>query len=315
ISDKFESSTAEILSVMNINNGQSNVELLTKIEEILQYVRSQSSKEKKERQEIMQQQLIQSLKLGQSVFSFLHQTNLILAVGSCILDAVMMDDGKLVICLPIQCRLVIYNTDGSQEDSIAVQGKPWYVTAINNCTVAFTLYNSSSIEMYDIHNKFKLKSITVPGMLQYNSDITTINNKLVVRVGKMLHVINHQTGEMVQTIKTDCHPWRLHGFSDRIFFCDSYFDNNNLYWYSYAGDRHYTLTLPSPPGSMTTLQDDSLYVVCNDRSIQHVSSDGKQYKPVKTLQSTSLCNGIHYNPTQRKLMTIQNKHVTVFNEV
>ncbi|CAG2255566.1 VPS13B [Mytilus edulis] len=50
---------------------------------------------------------------------------------------------------------------------------------------------------------------------------------------------------------------RLHGSGDRIFY-SSY--NNNLYWYSYTDNRHHTLTLPSPPRSMTTLQDNSLYV-------------------------------------------------------
>ncbi|XP_052089743.1 uncharacterized protein LOC127726385 isoform X2 [Mytilus californianus] len=315
ISDKLESSTDEILTAMNINNDQLKVELITKLEEILQYVRCQSSKEKTDRHGIKQQHLIQPYKLGQSIFTFHHQTNLSLVVESGILDAVMMDDGRLVICLPIQCRLLIYNTDGSQLDSLPIQGRPWYVTAVSNSTVAVTLYDSKCIEMYDINNKLKLQTILIPGMLQYKSDITTLNKKLIVRVDNRLQVINHQTGEVIQTIKTECHPWRLHGSGDRIFYCDNYYNNNKLYWYSYTDDRHHTLTLPSPPRSMTTLLDGSLYAMCCDESVQHVSTDGKHYKPVKTLQSTLMCNGIHYNLTQRKLLTVQNKHVTVYNEI
>ncbi|CAG2203369.1 unnamed protein product [Mytilus edulis] len=188
-----------------------------------------------------------------------------------------MDDGRLVMCLPIQSRLLICNTDGSQVDSIHVQGKPWCVTAVNNSTVAVTLLYSKCIEMYDINNKLKLKSISVPGMWWW-SGITTINNKLVVGGNNRLLIIDHQTGEVVQTIQTDCDPDRLHGSGDRIFYCEQYNYNNKLYWYSYTDDRHHTLTLPSQPKSMTTLQDGSLYVVCEDGSVQHVSSDGKQYK-------------------------------------
>ncbi|CAC5381851.1 unnamed protein product [Mytilus coruscus] len=319
ISDKLESSTAEILTAMNINNGQSNMELLTKLEEILHYVRWQSSKEKTDRHGIKQQHLIQQYKLGQSIFTLHHQTVLPSAVYDDLVgyvtDIVMMDDGRLVVCLPDQDRLLICNTDGSQVDSIDVQGKPWCVTAVNNSTLAVILYDGEFIEMFDINNKLKLKSISLLPMWWWGG-ITTINNKLVVGDVNRLLIIDHQTGEVVQTIQTGCCPDRLHGSGDRIFYYDYYYNNNNnLYWYSYTDDRHHTLTLSSPPWRMTTLQDGSLYVMCRDGSVQHVSSDGKQYKTVKNLQSTSLYGVIHYNLKQKKLVTIQNKHVTVFNEI
>ncbi|XP_071127760.1 uncharacterized protein [Mytilus edulis] len=314
ISDKL-SSTADILTAMNINNGQSNVELFTKLEEILQYVRRQSSKVKTDRQVIKQQHKIQSYKLGQSIFTLHHKTDLTSVVGgnSTVRDIVMMDDGRLVMCSLYQSRLLICNTDGSQVDSIPVLSQPWCVTAVNNSTVAVTLC-SKYIEIYDIHNKLKLKSISVPGM-KYYSDITTINNKLVVGGDKRLHIIDHQTGKVVKTIQTDCDPYRFQGSGDTLFYCDNYFLNNNLYWYSYTDDRHHTLTLPSQPRSMTTLQDSSLYVKCVDRSVQHVSSYGKKYKTVKTLQSSELCKEIHYNLTQRKLVTMHTNHVTVYSEI
>ncbi|XP_063415522.1 uncharacterized protein LOC134697278 isoform X2 [Mytilus trossulus] len=285
-------------------------------EEILQYVRGQSSKDKTDRQVIKQKHKIQSYKLGQSIFTLHQQTDLTSVLGGDwrgVTDIVMMDDGRLVMCLPRQKRLLICNTDGSQVDSIDVQGMPYSVTAINNSTVAVTLYLSNCIEMYDINNKLKLKSISLPGIC-WRSGITTKNNKLVVGGDNILLIIDHQTGKVVQTIQTDCDHNKLHGSGDRIFY-SNYNNNNNLYWYSYTDDRHHTLTLPSTPCRMTTLQDGSLYVRCSDRSVQHVSSDGTQYKQVKTLQSNPFCESIHYNFTQRQLVTKQNNYVTVYSEI
>ncbi|XP_076117187.1 uncharacterized protein LOC143084972 isoform X3 [Mytilus galloprovincialis] len=272
---------------------------MAKLEEVLQQlIKNQTSKRV--------DQPNKPYKLGKSIFTLHHKTNLTSVVGvNIVRDLVMMDDGRLVMCLPRQWRLLICNTDGSQVDSIYVQSGPLSVTAVNNSTVAVTLLGSMCIEMYDIHNKLKLKSISVPGM-RWGRGITTINNKLVVGGNKRLHIIDHQTGEVVKTIQTDCGPYRFQGSGDRLFY--SQCDYKNLYWYSDTDDIHHTLTLPSPPESMTTLQDSSLYVRCVDGSVQHVSSDGKQYKPVKTLQSTPGWHDvIHYNLIQRKLVIIENK--------
>ncbi|CAG2195954.1 unnamed protein product [Mytilus edulis] len=291
------------------------------MEELLYYAKRgitcQCSIDKCQQQVKQVKESIKPYTLGQPIFTLHHEIYLTSVVGGdwsrIVTDIVMMDDGRLVMCLPYQYRLLICNTDGSQVDSIDVQGIPWYVTAVNNSTVAVTLYDSRCIEMYDINNKLKLKSISVPGMW-WESDITTINNKLVVGGDKRLLIIDHQTGEVVQTIQTDCDPCRLHGSGDRIFYYNNNY--NNLYWYSYTDDRHHTLTLPSQPGRMTTLQDGSLYVVCSDGSVQHVSSDGKQYKPVKTFQSTPDWHyRIHYNLIQRKLVFLDNKLIKIFNEL
>ncbi|CAC5381876.1 unnamed protein product [Mytilus coruscus] len=273
--------------------------------------------------------------LGQSIFTLHNQIDLASVINNAltssipnfltsvagddwrgdVTDKVMMDDGRLVICLPYQCRLLICNTDGSQVDSIDVQVRPLDVTAVNNSTVAVTLLFSKCIEMYDINNKQKLKSISVPRMRWCFSDITTINNKLVVGVDYKLQIIDHQTGEVVQTIKTDCVPHWLHGSDDRIFYYNPF--NNKLYWYSYTDGSHHTLTLPSPPRRMTTLQDGSMYVICCDGSVQHVSSDGTKYKTVKTKGIKSIHNdcSLYYNCKQRKLVTCYSlPYINIFHE-
>ncbi|XP_071124746.1 uncharacterized protein [Mytilus edulis] len=291
------------------------------VQQILQHLTTQSltkqGLEEKTGKQGNHKHPIKPYKLGQSIFIVHHQINLTSVVslvvgdncGEVVTDIVMMDDGRLVMCLPYQHLLLICNTDGSQVDSMDVQNKPWCITAVNNSTVAITRCDSICIEMYDINNKLKLKSIPVPGMWSWNG-ITTINNKLVVGDGNILVIID----QMVQTIQTDCQPDWLHGSGDKIFYFDNYINNinNKLYWYSYTDDKHHTLKLPSPPKRMTTLRDGSFYVVCKDGSIQHVSSDGKQYK---TLQTNLSCDVIQYNFTQRKLIITHNGLVKVFNEL
>ncbi|CAC5362457.1 unnamed protein product [Mytilus coruscus] len=316
IDTKIELSTNQILNTVHINHAG----LTAKIEEFMEKVVCQNCREKLDKKGIKDQP-IHPYKLGQSIFQLHHQIDLTSEVDDdewreSVTDIVMMDDGRLVICLPDQWRLLICNTDGSQVDSIDVQGIPWDVTAVNNSTVTVTLYDSDCIEMYDINNKLKLKSISPPGMSRYG-DITTINNKLVVGGKDRLLIIDHQTGEVVQTIQTDSRPGRLHGSGDRIFYCNYYNNNNNnLYWYSYTDDRHHTLSLPSYPRSMTTLQDGSLYVGCRDGSV-HVSSDCKQYKSVTTKELKKLKYAVmSYNSKQRKLVTIGDQRLIfkVFNE-
>ncbi|XP_052078770.1 uncharacterized protein LOC127716576 isoform X4 [Mytilus californianus] len=257
--------------------------------------------------------------LGQDVFKFHHQINLTSEIPKdckgTVADIVMMDDGRLVMCLSRKRSLLICNTEGSQVDSIHVQDFPWCVTAVNHSTVAVTVGQSECIEMYNINNKLNLKSISIPGM-RWWIGITTINNNLVVGVGDTLLIIDHQTEEVVQTIQTDCSPYRLHGSGDRIFYRhNNYYNYNKLYWYSYTDNRHHTLTLPSPCRKMTTLQDGSLYVKCDDESVQHVSSDGKQYKTVKT-KGLKNVECLAYNPKQRELVTktIKQRKFNVFYE-
>ncbi|VDH99430.1 Hypothetical predicted protein [Mytilus galloprovincialis] len=260
-------------------------------------------------------------KLGQSgIFTQHHQTDLISAVGndsigyvSCL---VMMDDGRLVICFPWKEILLICNTDESQVESIRVPRSPWCVTAVNITTVAVTQVYSKCIEMYDINNKLKLKSITMYYMC-WENNLTTINNKLVVGGYCQLMVLDNETGDVSETIKTDCNPCVLHGSGDKIFYCTYKDKNNNLYWYSYSDDKHHNLTFQSPPRCMTLLRDGCMCVVCDDGAIHHVSFDGIKYKVVKAFQTDPNYGEahLHYNIIQRLLVIIQNKIAKVFNEI
>lgn len=126
-------------------------------------------------------------RLGQNIFYLQQQLNLQSLFNADKLrmsDVKMMDDDRLVFCLPNQHTILICNTDGSQTNSISVQEKPHCITAVNNSTVAVTVsvakeYIIGRIVMFDINNKHKLKSISVPGMM-FASGITMLNNKFVV---------------------------------------------------------------------------------------------------------------------------------------
>ncbi|XP_071126240.1 uncharacterized protein [Mytilus edulis] len=103
----------------------------------------------------------------------------IVSLETLIPDVVMMDDGRLVLCLFHESRLLICNPDGSQIDSLPVEGCPCCVIAVNNSTVAVTVDKSLKcycIEMYDINNKHKLKlSTTLQWLLQFfNPSMETI---------------------------------------------------------------------------------------------------------------------------------------------
>ncbi|XP_076104152.1 uncharacterized protein LOC143072893 [Mytilus galloprovincialis] len=244
-------------------------------------------------------------KLGESIFTLHHQLDLKSVVGDDlngdISDLEMMDNGRIVLCLPNQRRLLICNTYGSQVDSIKVRDNPYSVTAVNNSTVAVTMYYKYCIEMYDINNKSKLKSLSVPRMGL--TGITTLNNKLVVCDNRKLLIIDHQKEEVVQSIKIDC--------SNDSFF----YNNKDLDWYRYTDDSNHTISLPSLPRKLTTLQDGSLYVLRNDKSVQHVSSDGKQYETVTTEGLETELEIIQYNPKQKKLMAMKcNDTLEIFYE-
>ena len=135
----------------------------------------------------------QPYKLGQDIFY--HQFDVELPHSNCVTCVVMMDDGRIVFSIFYFNRLytstdpmlLIYNIDGSHEDSIPLQCISHGITAIDNSTVAVTSY--ATIDMYDINNKVKLKSIVlhVPGIyfhlrLSRMINITTINNNIVVGI-------------------------------------------------------------------------------------------------------------------------------------
>ncbi|CAG2216459.1 unnamed protein product [Mytilus edulis] len=256
IDSQIEISTKQILDKLDICNEHQY--LTADIKADIPNAICQSCREKLQG---IQEQPIKSYKLGQLIFTLNHQTDLTQVIGGdwrlIVSDIVMMDDGRLVMCLPSQERLLICYTDGAQHQNIHVQEKPWRVTAVNNTTVAIIPIISQYIQMYNINTKLKIKLISVPEMR--SGDITTINNKLVVDGEYKLLIIDHQIGEVVQTITTVVDTVRLHGSGVKIFYNDIFPDNHyDLHWYSCTDERHYNLTLPSPPYCMTTLQDGSM---------------------------------------------------------
>ncbi|XP_052077109.1 uncharacterized protein LOC127715105 [Mytilus californianus] len=259
--------------------------------------------------------------LGQNIFNLHQQLNFqsLFEIDKIrwLTDVKMMDDGRLVLCFPYEYIILICNTDGSQTNSISVQGEPWFVTAVINSTVAVLVKSIiQCIEIYDVTDKHKLKSISLPIML-CACGITMINNKLVVGgLGRLL-IVDHQTGETIQTIETGCKPDRLHTSGDRIFFTDGSIWNKKrpLNWYNYIDNKIYTKKLSSYPTSITSLQDGSLYVRCDDGLIHHVSNDLKHMKKVKpnikVLKGDSI---VSYNTTQNKMVTLDGNILSIFQE-
>ncbi|XP_052083027.1 uncharacterized protein LOC127720479 [Mytilus californianus] len=292
-------------------------EIGSAVQEILSYHRNEDICQycKKFIEQGMNERTINPYTLGQDIFYLHHQIylkpvlNKYSSLEGEILDVVMMDDGRLVMCLYNLCRLLICNTDGSKAVTISVDGKPYCVIPVNNSTVAVTVIKTCvhpSITIYDINNEYKLNSIPVPGMT-ITCGIAMINNKLVIGADRVLVLVDYQTGEIVKYIETHCVLTGIHTSDGRIFF--GHYKQNILYWYSFANDSVHTITLPSTPRSMTTLQDGSLYVLCTDGSVQHVSTDVKQFKTLNINQS-KFCNEIpfiRYNSKQKKSVTLSVK--------
>ena len=157
------------------------------------------------------------------------------------------------------------------------------------------------------------------------NDHYTTNNNLAVSVGNGIMIIDHQTLEVVKTIDADgLFPCCLYGTNDKIFYYDhplySYNNNKNIYCCNYSDDQVDIETLPSPPHSITSLQDGSMYVLCENGSVQHMSSDCKSYKTVPTKGLTPMEEHVNivisYNPKQRKLVTCNNdRFLNIFDEV
>ena len=280
----------------------------------------------------------QPYKSGQDILYFHHQFDMRLPHDSLLayVHVVMMDDGRIVFggisfyacsfsLKEDYYMLLIYNINGSYEDCIPLQNESHGMTAIDNSTVAVT--SNNTINMYDINNKVKIKSIVLSGinfgLYQLGwGNITTTNNNLAVSVGNGIMIIDHQTLEVVKTIDTDgLFPCCLCGTNDKIFYNDHpLYNNKNIYCYNYSDDQVHIETLPSPPRSITSLQDGSMYVLCENGSLQHVSSDCKSYKTVTTKGLTPMEEHMHdlisYNPKQRKLVTFNlNGRLQVFGEV
>ncbi|XP_071146502.1 uncharacterized protein [Mytilus edulis] len=280
------------------------------LEEVLRIQRNEANRQfcktKMIEQGMVEGQL-SPFKLGQDINFYQHyqidsKSVLNTLLQRATLLAVMMDDGRLVMYAIFYEGLAIYNTDGSQVETIPVDDDPCYMTAVNNSTVAVTIeqmFIHPRIDLYDINNKYKLKSIQLYEF-EETCGITMINDKLIVGVDRGIVIIDYQTEQIVQHIEIHNQPSEINVSDNRIFYIDDM--QKNLCWYSYTDEKIHTLTLPSIPFSMTTLQDGSLYVLCEDESVQHVSSDGEQFNSLKTNQSKffDFPGCILYNSKQKK---------------
>lgn len=230
----------------------------------------------------------------------------------------MMDDGRLVFCSCYPFRLLISNTEGLEIEVIPVYVNGSCLTVVNNSTVAVIVNHALSypiIDLYDINIKDKIESVSLHGF-EDTYGMTMIDDKLLVGADMILLKIDYQTGEILQSIGIHCHPWGINVSGNKIFFSEEY--ENNIYWYSFTDDKIHTLTLPSIPYPMTTLRDGSLFVLCEDGSIQHVSSDGKQFKTLEKNQSQvfSYAGRIRYNLKQKKMVTYSSKFgMTILHEL
>ncbi|XP_076101381.1 uncharacterized protein LOC143071135 isoform X1 [Mytilus galloprovincialis] len=261
----------------------------------------------------IQRQQRKSYKLGQDIFYQIHQfTTVSCSTVFLYNKAVMTNDEHVAFIQWENCSIEIYNTDGSHVGTIPLQSSPFDITEINNSTVAVTLPIYDRIDIWNINNKQIVKSIQLSTPCY---GITTINNKLVIGCWGRLLIIDPQTEKVEKTIDTgDYTPVRLCCSGDSIFVTN---DSHYLYHYSHSNNKISKVKLPSKLYDVTTLQDGSVYVICYDGSVQHVSSDGKKYKQVTTKGLTSFPSvlGIRYNPVQRKLVITNNKDsIKVFNE-
>ncbi|XP_052100528.1 uncharacterized protein LOC127734606 isoform X2 [Mytilus californianus] len=259
----------------------------------------------------IQSQERKSYKLGQDIFYQHHQFTLESTSSFNKNKAVITDVGQVAYMHWDNLSIEIYNTDGSHVSTIPLQGQPWDITVVNNSTVAVTLPLCYSIDICDINNKQRVKSIQLSTSC---FGITTINSKLVVGCKGRLLIIDPQTEKVEKTIDTGGYPIRLCGSGDGIFYTDG---NYYLHHYSHSNNKISKRKLPSKPCDVTILQDGSVYVLCEDGSVQHVSSDGKKYTQVTTKGLTSLeypSKKISYNPVQRKLVISALNSITVFQQ-
>ncbi|CAG2248986.1 RFWD1 [Mytilus edulis] len=155
----------------------------------------------------IQRQERETYKLGQDIFYQHHQFNI---ENICKYDkAVITDDGQIVCIILTKSSMGIYNTDGSHVGSIQLQGWPFDITVINNSVVAVILFFYQGIEIWDIRNKQRVKSIQLSSPCL---SITTTNNKLVAGCRKRLLIIDPQTEKVEKTIDIgDCIPNTLCG--------------------------------------------------------------------------------------------------------
>ncbi|CAC5364861.1 unnamed protein product [Mytilus coruscus] len=298
-------------SIQTINTAVQGIPLMNDaIQKLLYYAEKGVTCTCQRQNPDIQRQERKSYKLGQDIFYQHHKFTIEFTWALNDNKAVMTDAGQVAYTHWDNCSVEIYNIDGSHVSTIQLLREPADITVVNNSTVAVTLPLCNSIDIWDINNQQKVKSIQLSTVC---FAITTINKKLVVGCCGRLLIIDPQTEKVEKIIDTgDCNPITLCGSGDGIFYTGM----DSLYHYSHSNNKISKVKLPSYVYDMTKLQDGSVYVICQDGSVQHVSSDGKKYEQVTTKGLTSLefSPKISYNPVQRKLVISVLNSITVFQQ-
>ncbi|XP_052100539.1 uncharacterized protein LOC127734608 isoform X7 [Mytilus californianus] len=182
----------------------------------------------------IQRQERKPYKLGQDIFYQHHQFTIENTSRSSPLQkAVITNDGHVAF-IQGSSSIEIYNTDGSHVGTIPLQSLPFDITVVNNSTVAVTQPLCNSIDIWDINNQQRVKSIQLSTPCCIG--ITTINNKLVVGCKRRLLIIDPQTEKVEKTINTGGDtPFRLCGSGDGIFY--TCFDSYYLHHYSHSNNK------------------------------------------------------------------------------
>ncbi|XP_052077101.1 uncharacterized protein LOC127715098 isoform X2 [Mytilus californianus] len=263
-------------------------------------------------------------KIGQNTFCLHQQLKLeSLFNGRLISDIKMLDDGRLVFCVPDQSKVLVCNKDGSNTDTIQIRGAPCCLTPVNSSTVAVVVvkpFRSSFVELYDINIKRILKWIQVPGM-KSACGISAMHTKLIVGGLRSLLIVDLHGKETIQKIKIRCTPEAIHASDNKIFFRNHHTgfisnERKKLKWYSLSGKKVLGKILSSDPYSITSLRDGSLYVLCIDGSIRHVSPDLKHEKTVNAYNIEALKGGdiVSYNAKQNTMVLRNKKILNIFQE-
>ncbi|VDI51545.1 Hypothetical predicted protein [Mytilus galloprovincialis] len=205
----------------------------------------------------LQRQKSKPYKLGQDIFYQHRQFNIEQAIHVYkYYKAVITDDGQVVYINQNNYSMEIYNTDDTHVGTIQLKGQPFGITVINNSTVAVKLNRYKRIDIWDIHNKQKVKSIQLSTGCY---SITTINNKLAVGCYGSLLIIDPQTEKVEKSIDTgNCPPIRLCGSGDCIFYTDGCPYSLYFYSHSIANNKISKVKLPSGVCDSTILQDGSV---------------------------------------------------------
>ncbi|VDH96954.1 Hypothetical predicted protein [Mytilus galloprovincialis] len=221
---------------------------------------------------------------------------------------------------PHLTNFVLQLDPSRQDELVRIKNRPMDESL---CTKYF-------IDLLDVHKQLDQIAITVQELdSTFQTLSTTVHglNTSLQGIGWNIHGSFQGVNTTLQGIQTsintekvektidtgDCTLARLCGSGDSIFYTD---ESYVLYHYSHSNNQISGVKLSLEVSDMTVLKDGSVYVICENESVQHVSSDGKMYKQVTTkgLASLGSYSGMNYNPVQGKLVITDVDTITVFNE-